>query len=115
MPASFNIERVHKWSWTLLDFVLLLLVIGVVVAALYLPFQHQVRDPVLHVTAWMGVGLMAGAFLCVLIWMIFGGWGPPMPLFFAAIGITVGILAAFVLWFRDGSPPVDRLRVETRG
>lgn len=38
------------------------------------------------------LGLFAGAALCFGLWLVFGGWGPPLPLFFALLGVFLGWL-----------------------
>jgi hypothetical protein len=44
----------------------------------------------LGLALWIGAGLTVSAVLCILLGLFAGGWGPPMPVFFAFIGIVGG-------------------------
>ena len=87
-PTGFTITRVHRWSWTLLGVALNFVPIALVTALVYFPLRERLRDPVLHLVGWIGIGLAGSAVLCILLWLISGGWGPPAPLFFAGLGIA---------------------------
>lgn len=40
--------------------------------------------------ARLSLGLFAGTASCFGLWLAFGGWGPPLPLFFALLGVFLG-------------------------
>ena len=50
-------------------------------------------DRTLHFVFHVAAGLTFGAFLSVTLWLLFGSWGPPAPLFFAILGLTIGLVA----------------------
>lgn len=43
-----------------------------------------------------GLGLVGGAVVCILFWLVFGGWGPPAPVFFGVIGVLIGSTIGFI-------------------
>ena len=40
--------------------------------------------------ARFSLGLLTGCVSCFVLWLVFGGWGPPSPLFFALLGVFLG-------------------------
>ena len=96
LPAAstpgLEIMRVFKWEWVLVEFALYLWGITLVFGLLYLSEPGRRRDAALHYALSVAAGLTGAAFICVALWLVFGGWGPPFPVFFSLLGITSGIL-----------------------
>lgn len=40
-------------------------------------------------------GAVLGLAACLALWLIFGGWGPPFPLFVVSLGLVLGVIASF--------------------
>ncbi len=108
-PAEFTITRVHKWSWTLLDLALLFLLIGLISALVYFPLRKRLHDPVLHYAGWIGMGLAGSAILCFVLWVLVGGWGPPVPLLFTVLGVVSGAVVAAITWRSESPNPIKQL------
>lgn len=88
LPSAGEITVYHKWDWWLVDVFMVWLIGSLVIAPIsFVAFR---RDRFLGVFARVGAGLIASALVCVLLWLVFGGWGPPAPLFFAVIGLVAG-------------------------
>ena len=51
---------------------------------------------------WVAASIVGAAAACIVLWLLVGGWGPPSPLFFACIGLVVGIWLGFVKWSGQG-------------
>lgn len=100
--SSFTIKRVIRVDWMIVDLLLYLWPITVINGLLYYFTRGRKRDFVLHLGLFVGIGLTAGAVLCVGLWMLFGGWGPPSPEFFGILGLAGGILGGLVS-FKRGS------------
>jgi hypothetical protein len=98
-PSGAKIARYHKLEWTLIDGSLYLWGVAVVTAIGY-GFARVVgrRDVVLHVVARVAIALTIAALACLALWIIGGGWGPPMPLFFAIVGLSGGIVWGMLSW-----------------
>lgn len=101
--SGFIIKRVLKDDWMILDFLLYLWPVTVISGLLYYATRGRKRDFVLHLGLFAGIGLTAGAVLCVGLWLLFGGWGPPAPQFFGILGLSGGIVGGLVS-FKQGIP-----------
>ena len=88
LPGSGEISVYHKWDLWLLDVLMIWLIGSLVITPISLLASR--KDPALGVFARVGAGLITSAITCFLLWLIFGGWGPPAPLFFAFIGLGAG-------------------------
>lgn len=85
-----RIYRVLKWDWMLLEWLMYACAILVLTAPFYWFMRRQRPDPVLHIASSIGLGMFASAVLCIGLWLLVGGWGPPAPLFFGLSGLLVG-------------------------
>ena len=103
--AGITIKRVLKVDWMALDLLLYLWLVTVVGGVLYLATRGRSRDLVLHVGLYAGIGLTAGAIVCVGLWLVFGGWGPPSPGFFGGLGLFGGIVGGLVSFKRESAEP----------
>ncbi len=93
-PANSRIIRYLKWDWMFFEFALWLWGITAVVGLLYVGIRGSNLDPFLDHVWHVGIGMTLAAFTSLAIWIVFGGWGPPFPIFFAVIGVVGGLLAA---------------------
>jgi hypothetical protein len=60
-------------------------------------------DPVLYVVLCIGIGLTAAACTCIGLWLLFGGWGPPMPTLFGTMGVLMGVVAGILTFPHAGA------------
>jgi len=88
-----TIQRSLKIEWMAADFMLYLWPVSIVAGLLYLTLRGSQRDLILHVGMSVGIGLTTAVVVCVGIWILFGGWGPPAPEVFGGLGLLVGIIA----------------------
>jgi hypothetical protein len=93
-PSGARIVRYQKVEWTLETGSLYLWGVTVATAILYrlARLVGGRRDVVLHIVARVAIALSVAAVACIVLWLIAGGWGPPMPLFFAFVGLAGGIV-----------------------
>ena len=93
---SSTVVRVLKWDWMLVEALLWLWAATGLASIVYLGDE---RDWVLRAAVFACLGLTAGALASVGLWVVLGGWGPPMPEFFGVVGLVVGV-ACFVVTMR---------------
>ena len=99
--STASVERVAKLDSILLNFFLCLWGICAIFAIIYWPSKE--RDLLLHLVLYLTSGLTAAAALCIVTWMLFGGWGPPTPLFFAFVGSLGGLALGALRWLRTNA------------
>lgn len=87
-----TIRRKLKLDWMATDLLLYLWYATVANGLLYLALRRERTDRILHLGLWMGLGLTAGAAFSFGLWLIVGGWGPPLPWFFGIMGLLIGII-----------------------
>jgi len=92
-PAQSTITRTFKWDWVATDFFLRIWGVSSVFGVLYIAFLRggQQPDLTLHFVLCLAIGLTAAAALCISLWLLCGGWGPPAPWFFGMIGVAGGL------------------------
>lgn len=113
-PRSFPPEpecttvRVLSWKGMLFEALLWLWLTTAVVSIFY-PWDR--RDRMVRTAAFAFLGLTGGACATVSLWLIHGGWGPPMPHYFGLFGLSVGLTYALATMGRvsqraaaDGGP-----------
>ena len=98
MPAGFEKRRVLLYGRAILNFMLLAMASAGICGLLYVITRAGNRDVILHYAAYIGIGGVISGAACIILWLAFGGWGPPFPLFFALIGITLGVLLGRNRW-----------------
>jgi hypothetical protein len=104
-PPSLAIRRVLRLDWMSADLLLYLWSVSVLAGLLYLAMRGHRRDLILYLALSVGVGLTAAAAACIGLWLFYGGWGPPFPEFFGALGLVAGIVAGLAS-FKQGQFPV---------
>ena len=95
------IRRALKLDWMAVDLLVYLWPVSVVAGLLYLATRGTRRDLILHLGLSAGIGLSAGAAACMGLWLLFGGWGPPVPEFFGGLGLVVSLVAGLASFKRD--------------
>jgi hypothetical protein len=75
----------------------------VVCGLLYHVFRGEKRDWVLHISLYIAIWLSASVGVCVVLWVIVGGWGPLAFDCFAVLGFIGGISSGLVT-FRKATP-----------
>jgi hypothetical protein len=99
--SEFDIRRVLLVESTILLFLFYLWLITGTVSWLYRVSRGTERDIVLHVTQSAWVGLTAAALGCFVLWVLFGGWGPPAPVFFGSLGFVGGFIGGLLKFKRN--------------
>ena len=89
---GLEITRVMRWGWMFEEFILLVFGVTTVFGLIYLNEPVRSRDVVLHYGLSVAAGLGGAGLICLALWLIVGGWGPPLPIFFGLLGIIVGVL-----------------------
>jgi hypothetical protein len=77
--------------------------IAILFGLLYRAIRGSKRDMILHCALHLALGLLAGVGLCIVVWLVLGGWGPPALELFVALGVIGGI-ASGVVSFNKGKP-----------
>lgn len=102
-PRSFPPETecttvyVLEREMMLLD-VLLWLWVTTAVVSLFYPGDR--RDRVIRTAAFSFLGITGGVGASVVLWMIYGGWGPPMPHCFGYFGLAAALTYALATMAR---------------
>jgi len=77
-----------------LKFALWLWAVCVLAGIIYTPLAQRSRDITLDVIWWTAVSMTIAAALCLLPWLILGGWGPAGAPLFALLGLVAGPIIA---------------------
>lgn len=91
-PHGTSIVLLLKWRSMIIDSILCVWGITAVFAVVYLRVKTERRDFSLHCIASVAAALTGSAAICVALWIILGGWGPPQPLLFGVLGLTAGVV-----------------------
>lgn len=110
-PAA-TVVLALKWDWMLLDALLGLWAVTGLGSIFYL---GNARHRVLRVAAFAFLGLTAGACATFGLWLVFGGWGPPMPELFGLIGLAVGIAYSIATMRRTAQQAPGAVERNARG
>jgi len=89
-PAEGVIIVRHKWSWWFFNLVMTWLLGALIISPMALIFFRN--DALLGTVGRIGATLIGGAFVCFLVWLLIGGWGPPFPVGFAAVALVIGAI-----------------------
>ncbi|MEZ6143611.1 MAG: hypothetical protein R3B84_23855 [Zavarzinella sp.] len=95
--GNYTIRRVMKVEWMLNDLTLYLWPVTVVAGLFYTADKQGKRDFILHQATATGCSLTIGGILCVVVWLVIGGWGPPLPVVY--LGLVVGLTVGFTTYF----------------
>jgi hypothetical protein len=102
---GLTIRRLLKWDWMLFDFLLYLWGVTLAFGIVYRMVRGKRRDPLLHGALCVGVAVTVAAGICVGLWLLLGGWGPPAPEFFGVLGVVVGLWGAIRTYRRGMTQP----------
>ena len=101
--ASAPIRRIFRADRTFVDFALYLWADTALFGMIYLCVRRSSRDSILHTALCLGAMLTASAVICLLFWLVIGGWGPPLPEFFGGLAILLGLFLAKTTYARERS------------
>ena len=101
--ASVAVKVQPMWGDMLLDLLFLLIPATLVPGWLYRCVRGHKRDVVLHLAWHGGSGLLIGILLSVSLWLLAGGWGPPMPLPFTLLGGCAGLVVGTIAFVRKAA------------
>ena len=90
-PDDCEISMRLRWGGMLLEFAFYMFILSTfLVCVFYHPHKFK-PSRFLHATACVTISILASCCLCFVLWLIIGGWGPPVPILFILIGFVVGI------------------------
>lgn len=92
---NMKIERALNLERMLIDFFLYIWPILIIFGLLNISKDGSPKDKILFFSFYGGIGLTVGAIACIFLWLIFGGWGPPLPLFFGFTGLIGGFVYGY--------------------
>lgn len=98
-PVQAEAVRIHRRlriDRMLIDLVLWLWPVCLGCGFFYWLTRGDECDLVLHLGLWAGMGISAGAASSFLLWLTFGGWGPPWPELFGVGGLIGGIVVGIL-------------------
>lgn len=93
---ELTIERVPRIDRVILQILALLLPVCLIGGLMHLAVSGRNANLVMDVALGAGLGLLLSAVICLGLWMLFGGWGPPLPLLFGTGGLIVSIMAGAI-------------------
>ena len=94
MPPGTAIRRIARYDDTLFQLIAYVGTSSLVCGIIYLATRRGRRDILLHYVVSVAGGFVSSVVLCIVVWLIFGGWAPPFPIFFGVLGIASGLLFA---------------------
>src|ERR1700722_3563157 len=94
-PGGRTSVRIN-WDWLLEGLFLNWLVIFVCYSLVYALGFRKSQSIAAAFFFRTGLGLVGSAVVCILLWLLFGGWGPPAPVFFGVIGVLIGSIIGFI-------------------
>jgi len=94
MPSETFIRRVARYDDTLFQLIAYVGASSLLCGIIYLATRRGRRDTLLHYVVSIAGGFVSSVILCVVMWLIFGGWSPPFPILFGIFGIASGLLFA---------------------
>jgi hypothetical protein len=101
---GLTIHRVLKLDSLAVDLLLYLWPVTFFSGLLYLALRGERRDLILHCGLSAGIGLTAGAVVCIGLWLLLGGWGPPLPDCCGSLALFVGIFVGIRSFKGDRKP-----------
>ncbi len=106
---SVRFSRSLKLQWMLVDFLMFLWPVTLFCGLVYLLVRGKHRDLSLHISLFAGLGMTTGVLVCVQLYEMYGGWGPPSPEFFGGVGLALGVLVG-ALTFRPARESTGKAR-----
>jgi len=88
--VSIRVEP--RWGTMLVEILLLLMPATLFPGWIYTRVRGRRSDAVLHVAVRLGLGLALGFSLSFLLWLLFGGWGPPLIVPLSSLGGLSGLV-----------------------
>lgn len=85
-----------KWDWMLDGLFTNWLLIFICYGLVHLFSFKQSSSLVAAFFLRVGLGLIGSAAVCILTWVLFGGWGPPSPRLFGIYGVLAGVYMGYV-------------------
>ena len=92
---GLTIESVPKLGWSLIELLLYVGAVTLVCGLAYVAIRGERRDLTLHLALHTGAALAVSSAICIGLWLVLGGWGPPGLLCFGSLGVVVGLAWGF--------------------
>jgi hypothetical protein len=98
-----------EWNLMLISFLLYLSGVSVLfgIHTLIRPGWHSLG---IYVIRSLALSLSGAAATSFIIWLLAGGWGPPLPLFFGLVGLIGGIWLGVSRWLQHNKRRISETR-----
>ncbi|MBI3502894.1 MAG: hypothetical protein HY063_13975 [Bacteroidetes bacterium] len=97
-PKNIEISRDIQYDSVALFYLIALWISSALIGIVYRIIRMERRDRLLHIISWIGLGGTIGTIATIVLWLIFGGWGPPV--FFGILGLSAGLVIGFATSFK---------------
>lgn len=94
-PRSAAIHVRVEWLELFFEMLGWLLLLVLCIAIIYLAVPDRRPEPVLQISCGIAAASIVGLIASIILWVIWGGWGPPCLEFLLPAGFIIG---AFVGW-----------------
>ena len=92
-----------RWVDMLVDLLLLLVPATLFPGWVYTRVRGRRSDVILHTGVRVGLGLAIGFGLSFLLWLLFGGWGPPLLVPLSSLGGLAGLVTGVYSYGRKAA------------
>ena len=92
-----------RWGDMLVDLLLLLVPATLFPGWVYTRVRSRRSDAILHIGVRVGLGLAIGFGLSFLLWLLFGGWGPPLLVPLSSLGGITGLVTGVYSYGRQAA------------
>jgi hypothetical protein len=104
---GLSVHRVLQLEWMALDLLLCLWLVTLIAGLLYLLERGGERDITLQCALSVGTMMTLSGLVCIGLWLLHGGWGPPVPVLFGGMGLAAGLLLGLAQFAWHHNQPAD--------
>jgi hypothetical protein len=104
-PAHVTSRVEPMWDRMCADLLLLLVPATLLPGWLYTRVRGRDRDLVLHLGLRGGCGLALGLSMSFALWLVGGGWGPPMLAELGCLGLVLGLVTGVASFAKNTARP----------
>ena len=90
-PEDCEITMRLRWGGMLLEFAFYMFILATFLVCVFYHPHKSKPSRFLHATACVIISILASCCFCFVLWLIIGGWGPPVPILFILTGFVFGI------------------------